>query len=199
MQTQKQLSATDRVSQGALVAQKRLLALLRRIDQSAQVIAAFGNSNGELDRLYQRRKGIVEALKRLDKLVTKILVSRNLRCPQCCHHSVTIHLQRGRVVSGKAVCEHCGFRVEAARLKNGIIAKCPKCNGVATIAQGKREDGSIFFAFACNRCDWVLERRYRQAERIALRELLLASSDDDAENETDWEVSEDENEATEWR
>jgi hypothetical protein len=44
-----------------------------------------------------------------------------------------------------------------------------------------------------------LERRYREAERIALRELLLASSDDDAENETDWEVSEDENEATEWR
>ena len=44
-----------------------------------------------------------------------------------------------------------------------------------------------------------LERRYREAERIALRELLFASSDDDAENETDWEVSEDENEATEWR
>ena len=42
-----------------------------------------------------------------------------------------------------------------------------------------------------------LERRYRQAERIALRELLLASSDDDAENETDLEVSDDgENEAT---
>ncbi len=34
-----------------------------------------------------------------------------------------------------------------------------------------------------------LERRYRQAERIALRELLLASSDDDAENETDLEVN----------
>jgi hypothetical protein len=44
-----------------------------------------------------------------------------------------------------------------------------------------------------------LERRYRQAEKVALRELLFASSDDDAENETDWEVSEDENEATEWR
>jgi hypothetical protein len=44
-----------------------------------------------------------------------------------------------------------------------------------------------------------LERRYREAERIALRELLLASSDDDTENETDLEVSEDENEATEWR
>jgi len=44
-----------------------------------------------------------------------------------------------------------------------------------------------------------LERRYREAERIALRELLFASSDDDAENETDLEVSEDENEATEWR
>jgi hypothetical protein len=44
-----------------------------------------------------------------------------------------------------------------------------------------------------------LERRYRQAERAALRELLLASSDDDAENETDLEVSDDENEATEWR
>jgi hypothetical protein len=42
-----------------------------------------------------------------------------------------------------------------------------------------------------------LERRYRQAERVALRELLLASSDDDAENETDLEVSDDgENEAT---
>jgi hypothetical protein len=42
-----------------------------------------------------------------------------------------------------------------------------------------------------------LERRYRQAERIALRELLLASSDDDTENETDLEVNDDgENEAT---
>jgi hypothetical protein len=44
-----------------------------------------------------------------------------------------------------------------------------------------------------------LERRYREAERIALRELLFASSDDDTENETDLEVSDDENEATEWR
>jgi len=33
-----------------------------------------------------------------------------------------------------------------------------------------------------------LERRYRQAERIALRELW-ASSDDDTENETDLEVN----------
>jgi len=42
-----------------------------------------------------------------------------------------------------------------------------------------------------------LERRYREAERIALRELLLASSDDDAENETDLEVNGDgENEAS---
>jgi hypothetical protein len=41
-----------------------------------------------------------------------------------------------------------------------------------------------------------LERRYREAERIALRELLFASSDDDAENETDLEVNGDgENEA----
>jgi hypothetical protein len=41
-----------------------------------------------------------------------------------------------------------------------------------------------------------LERRYRQAERIALRELLFASSDDDIENETDLEVNGDgENEA----
>jgi hypothetical protein len=44
-----------------------------------------------------------------------------------------------------------------------------------------------------------LERRYREAERIALRELLFASSDDDAENDDDLEVSDDENEATEWR
>jgi hypothetical protein len=35
-----------------------------------------------------------------------------------------------------------------------------------------------------------LERRYREAERVALRELLLASSDDDTENETDLEVNE---------
>jgi hypothetical protein len=42
-----------------------------------------------------------------------------------------------------------------------------------------------------------LERRYWQAEKVALRELLLASSDDDAENETDLEVNGDgENEAT---
>ncbi|MFZ8853414.1 MAG: hypothetical protein ACO2PL_15120, partial [Armatimonadota bacterium] len=155
MQTQRQISATDRISQGALAAQKRLLSLLQRIDRSAQIVASMGNSNGELDRLYQRRKGIVEALKRLDKLVTKVFVSRNLRCPQCYHQSVTIHLQRGRVVSAKATCDHCGFRVEVARLKNGIIAKCPQCNGVATIAQGKREDGSVFFAFACNRCNWA--------------------------------------------
>jgi hypothetical protein len=41
-----------------------------------------------------------------------------------------------------------------------------------------------------------LERRYRQAERVALRELLFASSDDDTENETDLEVNGDgENEA----
>jgi len=41
-----------------------------------------------------------------------------------------------------------------------------------------------------------LERRYRQAERIALRELLLASSDD-AKNDDDWEVIEDgENQAS---
>jgi predicted RNA-binding Zn-ribbon protein involved in translation (DUF1610 family) len=166
--TQKQISATDRISQGALVARKRLLSLLRRIDRSAQVIASFGNSNGELDRLYQRRKGIVEALKRLDKLVTKIFVSHNLRCPQCRHHSVIIHLQRGRVVSSKAVCEHCGFRVEAARLKNGIIAKCPKCNGVATIAQGRREDGSVFFAFACNRCNWVADDAWTMTAFVLL-------------------------------
>jgi len=166
--TQKQISATNRLSQGALAAQKRLLALLRRIDQSAQIVASMGNSNGELDRLYQRRKGIVEALKRLDKLVTKIFVSRNLRCPQCRHQSVTIHLQRGRVVSGKAVCDHCGFRVEAARLKNGIIAKCPKCNGVAIIAQGKREDDSVFFAFACNRCGWVADDHWTMAAFVLL-------------------------------
>ena len=41
-----------------------------------------------------------------------------------------------------------------------------------------------------------LECRYQRAARVALHELLLASSDDDAENETDWEVSGDENEAT---
>ena len=35
-----------------------------------------------------------------------------------------------------------------------------------------------------------LERRYREAERQALRELLWAS-DDDAENDDDWEVIED--------
>jgi len=161
--TQRQISATDRVSQGALAAQKRLLSLLRRIDQSAQIVASMGNSNGELDCLYQRRKGIVKALKRLDRLVTQILVSHNLRCPQCCHQSVTIYLQRGRVISGKATCDHCGFRVEAARLKNGIIAKCPRCGGVATIAQGKREDGSVFFAFACNRCDWVADDNWTMA------------------------------------
>jgi predicted RNA-binding Zn-ribbon protein involved in translation (DUF1610 family) len=166
--TQRQISATDRISQGVSVARKRLLALLRRIDQSAQVIASFGNSNGELDRLYQRRKGIIEALKRLDKLVTKIFVSRNLRCPQCRHQSVTIRLQRGRVISGKATCEHCGFRVEAARLKNGIIAKCPKCNGVATIAQGKREDGSVFFAFACNRCNWIADNNWAMTVFVLL-------------------------------
>jgi hypothetical protein len=41
-----------------------------------------------------------------------------------------------------------------------------------------------------------LERRYREAEKQALRELLWAS-DDDAENDDDWEVIEDgENEAT---
>jgi RNA polymerase-interacting CarD/CdnL/TRCF family regulator len=42
-----------------------------------------------------------------------------------------------------------------------------------------------------------LERRYRQAERIALRELLLALSNDDAEIDDDLEVSDDgENEAS---
>jgi hypothetical protein len=42
-----------------------------------------------------------------------------------------------------------------------------------------------------------LERRYRQAERIALRELLFASSDDDTETDDDLEVNGDgENEAS---
>ena len=41
-----------------------------------------------------------------------------------------------------------------------------------------------------------LERRYRQAERVALRELW-ASSNDDAETDDDWEVIEDgENQAS---
>jgi hypothetical protein len=41
-----------------------------------------------------------------------------------------------------------------------------------------------------------LERRYREAERVALRELW-ASSNDDAETDDDWEVIEDgENEAS---
>jgi hypothetical protein len=35
-----------------------------------------------------------------------------------------------------------------------------------------------------------LERRYREAEKQALRELFWAS-DDDAENDDDWEVSDD--------
>jgi len=155
MQTQRQISTPDKVSQGALAAQKRLLGLLQRIAYSAKVVASLGNPNGELDQLWQRRKGVVEALKRLDKLVTKVTVHHNICCPQCRNRSVTIWLQRGRVVSGKAVCEHCGFRVEAARLKNGIVAKCPHCGGIATIAQGKREDGSVFFGFVCGRCRWV--------------------------------------------
>jgi len=162
MFVQRQISATDKVSQGALAAQQRLLALLRRIDHSAKVVAFFGNSNGELDQLLKRRKGVIEALKRLDKLVTKVTVHHNLRCPQCRHHSVIIHLQRGRIVSGKAVCEHCGFRVQVARLRNGLVACCPKCNGVATIAQGKRE-GLVFFAFACNRCGWVSDDTWTMA------------------------------------
>jgi hypothetical protein len=42
-----------------------------------------------------------------------------------------------------------------------------------------------------------LERRYREAEKVALRELLFASSDDDTETDDDLEVSDDgENEAT---
>jgi hypothetical protein len=41
-----------------------------------------------------------------------------------------------------------------------------------------------------------LERRYRQAEKVALRELLWASNDD-AETDDDWGVSEDgENQAS---
>jgi hypothetical protein len=36
-----------------------------------------------------------------------------------------------------------------------------------------------------------LERRWREAEKVALRELLWASSNDDAENDDDWEVIED--------
>jgi hypothetical protein len=41
-----------------------------------------------------------------------------------------------------------------------------------------------------------LERRYRQAEKVALRELLWASNDD-AETDDDWEVIEDgENQAS---
>ena len=156
-------NATIKVSQGVVAAQKRLLSLLQRIDQSVRIVASFGERNGELNRLLERRKGIVKALERLNRLVSKVIVSLNQRCPQCRHHSVNIRLQLGRVVSGKAVCEHCDFRVEVARLKNGIIAKCPECDGVATIAQGKRDDGSIFFAFACNRCNWVSDDQWTVA------------------------------------
>jgi len=46
--TQRQISATDRISQGASVAQKRLLALLRRIDQSARVIASSATPTANL-------------------------------------------------------------------------------------------------------------------------------------------------------
>jgi hypothetical protein len=35
-----------------------------------------------------------------------------------------------------------------------------------------------------------LERRWREAEKVALRELLWASSNDDAETDDDWEVIE---------
>jgi len=163
MQTQRQISATDKVSQGALAAQKRLLSLLQRIAHSAKVLASFGDRNGELNQLWQRRKGIIEALRRLDKLVTKVTVHHNLRCPQCRNRSVTIWLQRGRVISGKAICKHCGFRVQVARLRNGLLACCPQCNAVATIAQGKREDGSVFFAFSCSRCGWVSDDNWTMA------------------------------------
>jgi len=91
----------------------------------------------------------------LGRFVSEVIVSLNQRCPHCRMRSVYIRLQLGRVVSAKATCERCDFRVEVARLTNGIIAKCPKCGGVATIAQGRREDGSVFFAFACDRCGWV--------------------------------------------
>ena len=96
----------------------------------------------------------------LGRLVSEVIVLLNQRCPYCCQHSVNLRLQRGQVVSAKAVCEHCGFRVEVAKLKNGIIAKCPECDGVATIAQGKRDDGSVFFAFACDRCEWVSDDKW---------------------------------------
>jgi len=160
----KQLTnATSKASQGALTAKKRLLSLLQRIDHSVRIVASFDAHNGELDRLLKRRKGIIQALERLGRLVSKVIVSHNQRCPHCRQHSVTIRIQRGHVVSGKAVCEHCGFRVECAKLQNSIIAKCPQCGSEATIAQGRREDGLVFFAFACNRCAWVSDDNWTVA------------------------------------
>jgi len=168
MQPKQSVNATSKVSQGAVAAQKRLLSLLQRIDQSARIVASFDAHNGELDRLLERRKGIIQALERLDRLVSKVVVSLYQRCPYCRQHSVNIRLQLGRVVSAKATCERCNFRVEVARLTNGIIAKCPNCGGVATIAQGKRDDGSIFFAFACNRCNWVSDNQWTMAAFVLL-------------------------------
>ena len=104
----------------------------------------------------------------LGRLVSEVIVSLNQRCPHCRQQSVYIRIQRGQVVSVKAVCERCDFRVEVARLTNGIIAKCPQCGGVATISQGRREDGSVFFAFACDRCAWVSDDTWTMAAFVLL-------------------------------
>ena len=110
----------------------------------------------------------VSQASQVDRLVSEVIVSHNQRCPQCRHHSVSLRLQRGRVISGKASCEHCGLRVEVAKLPNSIIAKCPRCGGVSVIAQGRREDGSTFFAFACHRCAWVSDDTWTKVAFVLL-------------------------------
>ncbi|MCS7186467.1 MAG: hypothetical protein RMK89_05875 [Armatimonadota bacterium] len=162
-QTQRQYGANEGRCQGWQLAKERLLSLLDRLLASARILRSF-NQTDQLSRLREIHRKTVDALLRVDqRLQQNNVVTRtygNLKCPECSENSVKVTINRGAIVSGKASCGFCGFRVEVALLSKVPIGKCPRCGYIATIAQGKREDGRIFFAFSCDRCGWVADDRF---------------------------------------
>ncbi|MEM3146947.1 MAG: hypothetical protein QXY94_05310 [Archaeoglobaceae archaeon] len=162
MNSKKQTNAKVLGCQGWQVAKERLLSLLERIRFSLRDHL----SRSEIDRLERAHKGTISAIalasKRVDRSSLSIKTFFDLPCPRCREKSVTVTIKRGAITASKVSCGFCGFRVEAAKLNGVPFAKCPRCGYIATIAQGKREDGSVFFAFHCDRCSWVSDDRFTQ-------------------------------------
>ena len=165
MQSQKQTNAKVLGCQGWQVAKERLISLLERIRLSLSLGKGY-LSETELNRLERTHKSTIDAIlrvnKRIDRSSLSIKTFTNLPCPRCKEKTVTVTIKRGVITASKVSCGFCGFRVEAAKLNGVPFAKCPRCGYIATIAQGKREDGSVFFAFHCDRCSWVSDDRFTQ-------------------------------------